>query len=110
MSEGPRTEASLEIAAYVLQETAACDGDGGADASTLPFRIERRQGLTPGEDEVEAALVLLAERGLVLQVADRYVLTPLMRLRAPKDPDGAMAMSRQAWIRLVDSLGLTETG
>ena len=49
-------------------------------------------------------------RSSPVRVADRYVLSPSMRLRAPKEPDGTIAMSRQAWLRLFGSLGLTNTG
>jgi hypothetical protein len=99
----------MALAAYVLQEIACWDGDGGAEASTLPLLVERRQHVTIDDEEVDDALSLLEERGLVLRVAERYVLTPLMRLRAPKEPDGTIAMSRQAWIRLSGSLGLSGT-
>lgn len=98
----------MEIAAYVLQEIAACDGDGGTAVSPLPLLINHRRSITPDEDEVADALALLQERRLVVRVADRYVLSPLMRLRAPKEADGAIATSGQAWIRLCGSLGLTD--
>jgi hypothetical protein len=100
----------MEIAAYVLQEIAGWDGDGGADPDALPRLVDRRRSVEPDDDEVDGALALLEERGLVVRVADRYVLSPTMRLRAPKGPDGRIAMSRQAWIRLFGSLGLTESG
>ena len=102
--------ASMDIAAYVLQEIAVRDGDGGMDPDTLPALVDGRHGVELGDEDVDGALALLEERGLVVRVADRYVLTPTMRLRAPKGPDGSIVMSGQAWIRLLGSLGLTETG
>jgi hypothetical protein len=98
----------MEMAAYVLQEVAGCDRDGGSEASALPGLVARRRGIAPDADEVEELLALLEGRGLVVRVADRYVLSPLMRLRAPKASDGTIVMSGQAWIRLSASLDLTE--
>lgn len=102
----PSAGARTDPAAYVLQEIAGRDGDGGAEAGALRILVDRRQDLDLDDEEVDAALRLLESRGLVVRVADRWVLSPGMRLRAPKEPDGTMAMSRQAWIRLCGSLGL----
>jgi hypothetical protein len=100
----------MDSAAYVLQEVAGLDGDGGAEAGAIRVRVGRRQGLDLEDDELDDALDLLEERGLVVRVADRYVLSPTMRLRVPKGPNGAVTMSRQAWIRLCGSLGLVGDG
>jgi hypothetical protein len=96
----------MDMAAYVLQEIAGRNGEGGAEARLIRTLVDRRQGLDLEEDELAGALELLEERGLVARVADRYVLSAAMRLRVPKEPGGATAMSRQAWIRLCGSLGL----
>lgn len=98
--------AAMEAAAYVLQEIAGREGNGGAEARSIRLLVDRRQGLSLDEDDVAGALEILEGRGLVARVADRYVLSPSMRLRVPKGPDGAIAMSRQAWIRFCGSLGL----
>jgi len=108
--EEPLLRALAETAAYLLQEIAGREGDGGADAETLPRLIERRRDVALGGDELEEALALLESRGLIVRVADRYVLSASMRRRAPKEPDGTITMSRQPWIRLFGSLGLTESG
>ena len=97
--EDSSSGARLEMAAYLLQEIAGRDGDGG-----LP--VESRRSLAPDDDELEEAFALLEERGLAVRIADRYVLSPLMRLRAPRSPDGSIAMGRQLWIRLCSSLDL----
>ena len=96
----------MDTAAYVLQEIAGRDGNGGVEARSIRLLVGRRQSLDLDEDEVAGALEALEKRGLVARVADRYVLSPSMRRRAPKGPDGAIAMSRQAWIRFCGSLGL----
>lgn len=100
----------MDVAAYVLQEIAGRDGDGGVEAGALRILVDRRQDLDLDDDEVDDGLRLLEGRGLVVRVADRWVLSPSMRLRVPKEPDGTIAMARQAWIRLCGSLGLAGGG
>jgi hypothetical protein len=96
----------MDPAAYVLQEVAGLDGDGGAEVDTLATLVQRRQGLMLDDAQIEAALRLLEAKGLVVRSADRFVLSPSIRGRLAKAPDGKVAMSRQAWIRLGGSLGL----
>ena len=96
----------MDPAAYVLQEVAAQDGDGGAEVAAIRTLVERRQGIVLDDAQVDAALRLLEARSLVVRYAERYVLSPSIRARVPRDPDGAVAMSRQSWVRLGGSLGL----
>jgi hypothetical protein len=96
----------MDPAAYVLQEIAGQDGDGGAEADALRTLVEQRQGIVLDDGQLDAALRLLEDKSLVLRYAERYVLTPSIRARLALAPDGKVAMSRQAWVRLCGSLGL----
>lgn len=96
----------MELAGYVLQEIAGQDGDGGAGVVAISRLVARRRNVEPDDGEVHGALALLEARGLVARTADRYILSAVMRLRAPKASDGTIGMSRQAWIRLCGSLDL----
>ena len=100
----------MDTAAYVLREIAGQDGNGGAEAGTIRGLVDRWQGIDLDDAQVDGALRRLEEWGLVLRLADRHVLSPSMRLRAPKSPDGTIAMSQQAWIRFCGSLGLVGGG
>ena len=96
----------MDPAAYVLQEVAGHDGDGGADVAAIRALVEQRQSIILDDAQLDAALRLLEERGLVVRYAERCVLSPSIRARLAKEPDGKVTMSRQVWIRLCGSLGL----
>jgi hypothetical protein len=96
----------MDPAAYVLQEIAGQDGDGGAKVAALRTLVEQRQGIVLDDALIDAALRLLEDKRLVVRCAERYVLSPSIRGRLAKAPDGTVTMSRQAWVRLCGSLGL----
>ena len=96
----------MDPAAYVLQEVAGQDGDGGVEVGALSTLVEQRQGTVLDDAQLDAALRLLETKSLVVRYAERYVLSPSIRARLAKAPDGKVAMSRQAWVRLCGSLGL----
>ena len=96
----------MDPAAYVLQEIAGQDGDGGAEMGALRALVERRQGIVLDDAQLDVALRLLEAKSLVVRYAERYVLSPSIRGRLTKARDGKVAMSRQTWVRLGGSLGL----
>jgi hypothetical protein len=96
----------MDPAAYVLQEIAGQDGDGGAEVGALRTLVEQRQGVVLDDGELDNALRLLEDKSLVVRYAERYVLSPSIRGRLATQPDGKVVMSRQAWVRLCGSLGL----
>jgi hypothetical protein len=96
----------MDPAAYVLQEIAGQDGDGGSEVDALRALVEQRQGIVLDDAQLDAALRLLEDKSLVVRYAERYVLSPSIRARLALAPDGKIAMSRQGWVRLCGSLGL----
>jgi hypothetical protein len=96
----------MDPAAYVLQEIAGQDGDGGAEVGALRTLVEQRQGIMLDDTQLDTALRLLQDKSLVVRYAERYVLSPSIRPRLATDLDGKVTMSRQAWVRLCGSLGL----
>ncbi len=96
----------MDPAAYVLQEVAGQDGDGGTEVAALRALVGQRQGIVLDHAQLDSALWLLEDKRLVVRYAERYVLSPSIRARLAKAPDGKIAMSRQAWVRLCGSLGL----
>lgn len=96
----------MDPAAYVLQEIASETEAGGADPRAIRVLVHRRQNIDLEDEEVDAALQLLEEWGHIVELGDRYVLSPSILARVPREADGTVATGRQTWVRFCGALGL----
>lgn len=68
--------------------------------------VDGRQRIYLTDTELAAALEELAALEYVVQENDRYMITPQLRARVPRGPDGAVRMDWQVWEAFARELGI----